>query len=208
MRTHPREKSEQSFNPKKKCQLRQQTQNLGKCPQFFCENVYDRQQTLRRLHLCPKCFCEHLKGQCNSKYRCQKDNCNGFHHSTKHSNNFQATQSNNQGLSQSIFGYRHNGDSLNRNQFNFRNINSSGNKNSSSNNPNYNHHTRQDGNSNYNRQRSGRRNHNNYNNNNNINTNFNNNNSNSFNSHNRTLHSRQSYQLPNTFNVQQQQPTF
>ena len=85
----------------------------------------------------------------------------------------------------------------------------------SSTNPNYNHQNRQNGNSSYNRQRSRSRynnNNNNYNNNSinsnsNNNTNGNYNNSNRYNRHNRNLYYGQSHQVPNTFNLQQQQPT-
>ena len=179
------------------------------------ENVYDRQQTVRQLHLCPNCLTEHPKGQCNSKYRCQVDNCNGFHHSTIHRNNFNTTQPSSQGQNQSTSEYRHNGDNLNRNQFNFTNNSSSWNKNLSSSNPNCNHQTRQNGNSGYNRQRSRSRynsnNNNNYNNNSSINsnnsTNGSYNNSNSYNRHNRNFYYGQSHQVPNTSNVQRQQPT-
>ena len=103
---------------------------------ILSENVYDRQQTVQQLHLCPYYLTEHPKGQCNSKYRCQVDNCNGFHHSTIHRNNFNTTQPSNQEQNQSISEYRHNGYSLNRNQFNFTNNSSSWNKNLSCSNPN------------------------------------------------------------------------
>ena len=194
-RTHQRGKSEQRINARKNCPLCSQSHNLGKCQKFLSENVYDRQQTVRQLHLCPNCLTEHPKGQCNSKYRCQVDNCNGFHHSTIHRNNFNTTQPSNQGQNQSTSEYRHNGDNLNRNQFNFTNNSSSWNKNLSSSNPNCNYQTRQKGNSGYNRQSSRSRynssNNNNYNNNSSINSNSNNstngsyNNSNSYNRHNR-----------------------
>ena len=168
----------------------------------------------RQCDKCPNCLSENPKRQCNSKYRCQIDNCNGFHHSTIHRNNFNTTQASNRGQKQSISEYRHNGDNLNRNQFNFTNNSSSWNKNLSSTNPNYNHQTRQNGNSNYNRQRSRSRynSNNNYNNNSinsnsNNNRNFNYNNSNSYNRYNRNLYYGQSDQVPNPSNLQQQQPT-
>ena len=96
-RAHQRGKSEQRINVRKICPLCSQSHNLGKCQKFLSNNVYDRQQTVRQLHLCPYCFSEHPKGQCNSKYRCQIDNFNGFHHSTIHRNIFNTTQPSNQG---------------------------------------------------------------------------------------------------------------
>ena len=128
-RTHQRGKSEQKINARKICPLCSQSNNLGKYQKLLSENVCDRQQTVRQLHLCPKCLSGHPKGECNSKYRCQIDNCNGFHHSTIHRNNFNTTQPSNQGQKQSTSEYRHNGDNLNRNQFNFTNNSSSWNKN-------------------------------------------------------------------------------
>ena len=182
--------------------------------------MHERQQTVRQLHLFPNCLFEHPKRQCNTKNRCQIDNCNGFHHTTIHHNNFNTTQPTNQGQKQStsdISTYRHNGDNLNRNQFNFTNNSSSWNKNLSSTNPNYNHQTRRNGNSSYNRQRSRSRynsnnnnnnNKNNYNNiNSNNNTNGNNNNSNNYNRHNRNSYYEKLHQVPNTSNFRQQQPT-
>ena len=158
---------------------------------------------MRQLHLCPNCLSKHPKGQCNSKYRYQIDNCNGFHHSTIHRNYFNTTQPSNEGQKQSTSECRHNGDNWNRIQFNVTYNSSSWNKNLSSNNPNYNQETRQNGNSSYNRQRS-----NNYNNNSiNNNANGNYNNSNSYNRHNRNFYYGQSHQVPNTSNLQQQQPT-
>ena len=175
------------------------------------ENVYDRQRTVLQLHLCPNCLSEHPKRQCNSKKnRCQIDNCNGFHHSTIHRNNFNTTQLRNQGQKQSTSEYRHNGDNLNRSQFNFTNNSSSWNKNLSTTNPNFNHQTRQNGNSSYNRQRSRSQynsSNNNENNSSNNNTNENYNNSNSYNRHNRNFYYGQSHQVPNTSNLQKQQPT-
>ena len=117
----------------------------------FVWNVYDRQQTVRQLHLCPNCLSEHPKGQCNSKNRCQIDNCTGFHQSTIQRNNFNTTQHSTQAQKQLISEYRHNGDGLNGNQFNFTNNSSPWNKNLSTTNPNYNHQARQNGNSSYNR---------------------------------------------------------
>ena len=98
---------------------------------------------MRKLNFCPNCLSEHPKGQCNIKYRCQIDDCNGFHHSTIHRKNFNTTQPSNQGQKQSTSECRQNGDNLNRNQFNFTNNSSSWNKNLSSTNPIYNHQTRQ-----------------------------------------------------------------
>ena len=104
-RTHQRGKSEQRINAKTNCPLCSQSHNLGKGQHFLSENVYDCQQTVRRLHLCPNCLSEHPKGQFNSKNRCQVDNYNGFHHSTIHHNNINTTQPSNQGQNQSTFGY-------------------------------------------------------------------------------------------------------
>ena len=173
--------------------------NCPLCQQFLNENVYERQQTVQQLHLCPNCLSEHAKGHCNSKYRCQVDTCNGFHHSPIHRNNFNSTQPSNQGQNQLTSGFRHNGDNLNRNQFNFTDNSSSWNKNLCSTKPNYNNYTRQNGNSSYNRQRSRSRYHNN--------TNGNHNNSNSYNRHNWSFHCGQLHHVPNTDNVQQHQPT-
>ena len=147
------------------CLLCSQSLNLGKCPQLLSENGYDRPQTVRQLHLCHNCLSEHPNGQCNSELRCQVGNCKGFNHSTKQCNNFNATQASNQGQSQSTIEFRHRGEILNRNQFNFTNNSSSWNKNSASNIYSYNHHNRQSGNSNQIRERSRVRDSNNYNNN-------------------------------------------
>ena len=42
--------------------------------------------------MCPNCLTEQPKGQCNSHYRGRIENCNGFHHSTTHRNNFNSSQ--------------------------------------------------------------------------------------------------------------------
>ena len=215
-RTHQSGKSEQRTNARKICPLCSQSRNLGKCQKYLSENVYDRQQTVRPLNLCPNCLSEHPKGQCNSKYRFQIDNCNAFHHSTIHRNYFNTTQPSNPGQKQSASEYRHNGDNLNRNQFNFTNNSSSWNKNLSSTNPKHNNQDRHNGNSNYNRQRNKYRynsnnnsNNKNYINKNSINCNSNNstngkyNNSNSYNGHNRNFYYGQSHQVPNTSNFSQ-----
>ena len=210
-RTHQRGKSKQKITARKNRPFWSQNHNLGKCQEFLSENVFNRQQTVRQLHLRSNCLSGHPKGKCNSKYRCQVDNSNGFHHSTNHRTNFTKTQQSNEKQDQSTSGYRHNGDNLNRNQFSFTNNSFSWNKNLSSANPNYNYHTRQNGSSSYKRKRSRSRYNNNYNNNSSINSNSNINtnykNSNNYNRPNRNFHYRQSHQVPNRFNVQQQQPT-
>ncbi|XP_075264848.1 uncharacterized protein LOC142357013, partial [Convolutriloba macropyga] len=76
----------------KRCPLCGYSHNLGKCNQFLNKDINERQQTVRQLKICPNCLTEHPKGQCNSHYRCRIENCNGFHHSTIHRNNFNSSQ--------------------------------------------------------------------------------------------------------------------
>ena len=76
----------------KRCPLCGNSRNLGKCNQFLNKNFNERQRTVRQLKICPNCLTEHPKGQCNSHYRCRIENCNGFHHSTIHRNNFNSSQ--------------------------------------------------------------------------------------------------------------------
>ena len=76
----------------KRCPLCRYSHNLGKCNQFLNKDINGREQTVRQLKICPNCLTEHPKGQCNSHYRCRIENCNGFHHSTIHRNNFNSSQ--------------------------------------------------------------------------------------------------------------------
>ena len=75
-----------------RCLLCGYSHNLGKCNQLLNKDINERQQTVRQLKICPNCLTEHPKGQCNSHYRCRIENCNGFHHSTIHRNNFNSSQ--------------------------------------------------------------------------------------------------------------------
>ena len=60
--------------------------------QFRNNDINERQETVRQLNFCPNCLTEHPKGQCYIHYRCGIENCNGFHHSTIHRNNFNCKQ--------------------------------------------------------------------------------------------------------------------
>ena len=66
------------------CQLCSQNHNLGRCPEYLENSVFDRQGCVRRFNLCPNCLRAHEKGLCQSKTRCLVDRCDGFHHSTLH----------------------------------------------------------------------------------------------------------------------------
>ena len=78
------------------------------------ENKFHRQQTVGQQPLCPNCLSGHPKKTINSKFRCQADNCNDFHFSKMHPNNFNVTQVRNQGQNQLLFRYSHKADNLNK----------------------------------------------------------------------------------------------
>ena len=154
-RVHPRGESDKRTCASKELSTLFTKTQFKKVSAIFEWNVHNRQQTVRQLDQCPNCLSEHSKVRCNRKCRCQIDNCNDFHLSTKHRNNFNVTQASNKGRNQSNW-YKDTRETTWTETSSIlpnTNISSPWNEKASSTNPNYNHNTRENGDSNYNRQR-------------------------------------------------------